>query len=220
SSPWIRIVPPVGRSSPAIMFSSVDLPHPDGPITATASPVRTSSVTPSSATVSLYSLRTPSSRTTTSFVMPPTLGTLVLPRHRSADATSRRCHPGDVRAWTPEMMWRAARVCHGDVVESATLWLSGALVVACATALWLGVALARARRRHHRALEQRGWLLEREREAAARTAVDAERARIARELHDIVSHNVSLMIVQAAAAREVLATMPGEAAEALAAIEG
>jgi len=118
------------------------------------------------------------------------------------------------------MMWRAARVCHGDVVESATLWLSGALVVACATALWLGVALARARRRHHRALEQRGWLLEREREAAARTAVDAERARIARELHDIVSHNVSLMIVQAAAAREVLATMPGEAAEALAAIEG
>ena len=105
-------------------------------------------------------------------------------------------------------------------MESATLWLSGALVVACATALWLGVALARARRRHHRALEQRGWLLEREREAAARTAVDAERARIARELHDIVSHNVSLMIVQAAAAREVLATMPGEAAEALAAIEG
>ena len=58
--------------------------------------------------------------------------------------------------------------------------------------------------RHRRALEERGWLLERERESAARTAVDAERARIARELHDIVSHNVSLMIVQAGAAREVL----------------
>jgi signal transduction histidine kinase len=107
-------------------------------------------------------------------------------------------------------------VCEGDVVE----WLAGALFVACAAAVWLCLALVRARRRHQRALEERGWLLEREREAAASTAVDAERARIARELHDIVSHNVSLMIVQAAAAREVLATLPDEAAEALSAVEG
>ncbi len=70
------------------------------------------------------------------------------------------------------------------------------------------------------ALEERGWLLERERESAARTAVDAERARIARELHDIVSHNVSLMVVQAATAREVLSTMPSEAEAALRAVEG
>ncbi|MFC7484818.1 sensor histidine kinase [Luedemannella flava] len=98
--------------------------------------------------------------------------------------------------------------------------MGGALAVACAVAAGLAVAYARARRRHRRALEERGWLLERERESAARTAVDAERARIARELHDIVSHNVSLMIVQASAAREVLATMPEEAAAALAAVEG
>ncbi|MEV6968647.1 histidine kinase [Hamadaea sp. NPDC051192] len=76
-----------------------------------------------------------------------------------------------------------------------------------------------AHRRHRRALEERGWLLERERESAARTAVDDERARIARELHDIVSHNVSLMIVQASAAREVLAAHPEEAALALSAVE-
>ncbi|MCX4524261.1 MULTISPECIES: sensor histidine kinase [unclassified Streptomyces] len=66
---------------------------------------------------------------------------------------------------------------------------------------------------------ERGWLLERERESAARTAVDAERARLAAELHDIVSHNVSLMVVQAGAAREVLATMPQEAAAAMGAVE-
>jgi signal transduction histidine kinase len=99
-------------------------------------------------------------------------------------------------------------------------WLVGALVAACASAAWLAVALVRARHRHHRALEERGWLLERERESATRTAVDAERARIARELHDIVSHNVSLMIVQATAAREVLTIMPDDAAAALSAVEG
>ena len=103
---------------------------------------------------------------------------------------------------------------------SGTALLLTAIVVACAAAGWLAVALARARRLHRVALEERTWLLERERESAARTAVDAERARIARELHDIVSHNVSLMVVQAAAAREVLATMPAEAAAALRAVEG
>ncbi|MEU0565567.1 histidine kinase [Nonomuraea sp. NPDC005983] len=84
---------------------------------------------------------------------------------------------------------------------------------------WLGRAFVRARRTHRKALEERGWLLERERETAGRIAVEAERARIARELHDIVSHNVSLMVVQAGAAREVLATMPEDAATALLAVE-
>ncbi|MEV0900271.1 histidine kinase [Actinoplanes sp. NPDC049802] len=94
-----------------------------------------------------------------------------------------------------------------------------ALVVACLVAAALGFALRRARLRYERALGEQGWLLEREREAAARAAVGDERARIARELHDIVSHNVSVMIVQAGAAREVLASMPEEAASALAAVE-
>ncbi|MDF5754661.1 histidine kinase [Spongiactinospora sp. TRM90649] len=104
------------------------------------------------------------------------------------------------------------------------MWASAAgwavAVLACGVAGWLAVALTRARREHRRTLEDRGWLLERERESAARAAVDAERARIARELHDIVSHNVSLMVVQASAAREVLATMPHEAEAALRAVEG
>src|SRR3954466_10622856 len=94
-----------------------------------------------------------------------------------------------------------------------------ALAAMCVVAAGLAWALVRARRRHRAALEERSWLLERERESAARTAVEAERARIARELHDVVSHNVSLMVVQAGAAREVLDTLPGEAAAALRAVE-
>jgi signal transduction histidine kinase len=105
------------------------------------------------------------------------------------------------------------------VWTSGTGWLAVALTAACAAAGWLAVALARARRLHRAALGERSWLLERERESAARTAVDAERARIAQELHDIVSHHVSLMVVQAGAAREVLTTLPGEAATALQAVE-
>ncbi|MEU4561910.1 histidine kinase [Actinoplanes sp. NPDC023936] len=93
------------------------------------------------------------------------------------------------------------------------------LVITALVAAGLAIALRRARQRHETAMGERGWLLERERESAARAAVDAERARIARELHDIVSHNVSVMIVQTAAAREVLRTLPDEALTALAAVE-
>jgi signal transduction histidine kinase len=91
--------------------------------------------------------------------------------------------------------------------------LVGALIAACAAAGRLAVLLRRERGRNTRAVEERGWLLERERESAAQQAVDAERARIARELHDIVSHNVSMMLIQAGAARQVLAAAPARAAE-------
>jgi signal transduction histidine kinase len=98
------------------------------------------------------------------------------------------------------------------------------LLIVVAAAGWLAALAAtagrvRSKRAFVRALEERGWLLERERETAAQNAVDAERARIARELHDIVSHNVSLMVIQAGAARQVLVTEPGDAADALLAVE-
>ncbi|MER7753888.1 histidine kinase [Kitasatospora sp. NPDC097643] len=104
--------------------------------------------------------------------------------------------------------------------ESVAVAAGACAAVGWLVAGWLGVAFARSRRRYRAAVGERGWLLERERESAARTAVDAERSRIAAELHDIVSHNVSLMVVQAGAAREVLATMPEEAAAAMSAVEG
>ena len=67
----------------------------------------------------------------------------------------------------------------------------------------------RRRRLHVESLADRAERAEREREILARERVAEERARIARELHDIVAHSVSVMVIQAAAARRNLTTRPG-----------
>ncbi|HEY0486874.1 MAG TPA: histidine kinase [Mycobacteriales bacterium] len=69
-----------------------------------------------------------------------------------------------------------------------------------------------------RITQQRLALADR-RDAAAREAVAAERARVARELHDIVAHAVTVMTLQAAGARRVLRHEPARAEDALAAVE-
>jgi signal transduction histidine kinase len=77
----------------------------------------------------------------------------------------------------------------------------------------------RTRRAYLAALEERAERLERERDEQSRRAVAEEQARIARELHDVLAHNVSVMVVQAAAGRDVFDSRPRQAREALRSIE-
>ena len=69
------------------------------------------------------------------------------------------------------------------------------------------------------ALRARAALLERDREEAARAAVAHERARIARELHDLVAHGLAVTVLQAQAAQRVLSEDPAAARKSLASIE-
>jgi signal transduction histidine kinase len=90
------------------------------------------------------------------------------------------------------------------------------LIVGAAWFLGEGVRL---RRRHVVRLEDRATRLEREREEQAQLAVAQERRVIARELHDVVAHNVSVIVAQAGAAQGIFNTHPQEALAALGAIE-
>ncbi len=92
------------------------------------------------------------------------------------------------------------------------------------TFLWssawlLGWTIRRGERRA-RDLGMRAERLEREREQQARAAVIDERARIARELHDVVAHGVSVMVVQAGAARSMLPQEDDATRAQLQSIEG
>jgi signal transduction histidine kinase len=83
---------------------------------------------------------------------------------------------------------------------------------------WFAGYALRGRELTNAALAAKADLLEAERDAKARAAVTEERARIARELHDIIAHSVSVMVVQAGAAEEVLERRPDTVRAALAAI--
>jgi signal transduction histidine kinase len=92
-----------------------------------------------------------------------------------------------------------------------------AVVAAPVVVAWTLGDNLRIRRAYLAGLEERAARLEREREARDRVAVAQERARIARELHDVVAHNVSVMVVQADGAGCALAD--GELADTARAID-
>ncbi len=77
----------------------------------------------------------------------------------------------------------------------------------------------RSRRQEHGDLVARAAALERDREEATRAAVAYERARIARELHDLVAHSMAVIVMQAQAANRVLPDDVEAAGRSLAAIE-
>ncbi|AOP50492.1 sensor histidine kinase [Streptomyces lydicus] len=101
--------------------------------------------------------------------------------------------------------------------ESA--FFTGLLTVPFVLAWVLGDSM-RTRRAYWAQLEEKAARLEKEREAQSRIAVAAERARIARELHDVVAHNVSVMVVQADGAAYVLDAAPEQTRQALETISG
>ncbi len=86
------------------------------------------------------------------------------------------------------------------------------------TAWILGDSL-RNRRAYLAEVEARAVRAEQDRAADMAQAVQAERDRIARELHDVVAHSVSVMVVQAGAARRVIETHPDQTTESLGIIE-
>jgi signal transduction histidine kinase len=91
--------------------------------------------------------------------------------------------------------------------------LSSPMVIA-----WIAGDSMQYRRSYYVDLEEKARRLERERDQQAQIAAATERARIARELHDVVAHNVSVMVVQAEGAAYAMDTSPEATRKALGAI--
>jgi signal transduction histidine kinase len=113
------------------------------------------------------------------------------------------CLAGSVMAWSTERALRPVTL----------LGLIPPLAVV--VAVWLVGRNLRTRRRYLGELEERAVRLERERDALARAAVAEERARIAREMHDVVAHTVAVMVAQAEGASVAIRTAPDQAERAL-----
>src|SRR5687767_11429029 len=104
----------------------------------------------------------------------------------------------------------------GGLPEGLQSLIQTELILAVA---WLVGDVSRVRGLYTQTLEQQTELLQREREERARRAILEERERIARELHDVVAHHVSVIVIQAGGAMRAMERRPLEARTALEAIE-
>jgi signal transduction histidine kinase len=111
------------------------------------------------------------------------------------------------------LRWMPDRLSMWDSLLVGSIMFAGPSLIA-----WVFGDSMRYRRAYYTNLEDRAARLEAERDAQAQIAAAAERARIARELHDVVAHNVSVMVVQADGASYALGSDPDRARQALAAI--
>ncbi|MBV9168724.1 MAG: two-component sensor histidine kinase [Chloroflexi bacterium] len=105
------------------------------------------------------------------------------------------------------------------VPESAPSVPAWALELVGGMCLWLAGSAVRQRQARADALADRARQLEHERELGTQLALADERQRIARELHDVIAHSVSVMVVQTGAARTLVRKQPERATNALLAAE-
>ncbi len=105
--------------------------------------------------------------------------------------------------WTP-LGWNDVALLAGRLAPLGAAWILGDNI--------------RTRREYLAAVEGRAAQLEREQEANARRAAAEEQSRIAREVHDVVAHNLSVIVVQATAADAVFTSDPNDARRAVKAI--
>lgn len=115
---------------------------------------------------------------------------------------------------TAFLVWMSVGVALDDVP-----WGLVPIVTALFAITWVLGNSARNRYDTHILFRERAERAEEDRTAAAQRAVEAERARIARELHDVVAHSLTVMTVQAAGANRMIETDPEKARSALETIE-
>jgi signal transduction histidine kinase len=94
------------------------------------------------------------------------------------------------------------------MVSAGEKWVAVAAEVGMVAFTWLLAEFVGARRAYHAELDARLHLLETERDQATRIAVAEERSQIARELHDVVAHAVSVIVVQADGASFAVRSQP------------
>jgi signal transduction histidine kinase len=124
-----------------------------------------------------------------------------------------RRHAASVYALTQGLIWIA--VLTGDNSTADTFVFTFLLV----GGPFLVGRIVNARIQLARELRDKANRLERDQAEKQKLAVAEERARIAREMHDVVAHNVSVMVVQASAARRMIDRDPDRARDALSSVE-
>jgi len=125
----------------------------------------------------------------------------------------------DTRGFLLGLAVMAAANFLGSLGDSSSLGSAGFFTVVPGVAMVITRRAVRDRQLLAEAMAARAELLEREHDLRAREAIAEERARIARELHDLVAHNVSVMVVQAGAERHALPEGQESTREALTSIE-
>ncbi|WP_166849939.1 sensor histidine kinase [Isoptericola sp. BMS4] len=109
----------------------------------------------------------------------------------------------------------AAGLAVGDTASIVHMVPVGLFCLVTALAVWAFALTRRSRRVTLEVLRDRAHRLEIERDQQAQIAASAERARIAREMHDIVAHSLSIVVAQADGGRYVAASDPAAAARVL-----